>query len=272
MHSDEELLLTNSSSSSSCEDVWEGEGEDSIRVPPRRVKRHCKVVGQARNWNRPDNEVGKRRDLEDELERERILVSDLDMRLLQMETEKMELSHQLRVARQMSNSLESHLIFLEEQLAGQLVQSDEDLPGQFQLIHSDQKQMRTPTSSESHLIFLEQQLANQLVNSDEELSRQLQLNWEAQQGDGALRKHERQTVRQSKPEQLLKRTDMETQTEPEKEESQHPLTLVEDDMPNKIVVDQKGCGEKHVLGLVTKQIWFAGLQTIFQELLVHLIV
>ena len=99
MASDEELLLTNSSSSSSCEDVWEGEGEDSIRVPPssirvspRRVKRHCKVLGQARNWNRLDNAEAKRQDLEDDLERERRLVSDLDMRLLQMETEKMELN------------------------------------------------------------------------------------------------------------------------------------------------------------------------------------
>ena len=279
MHSDEELLLTNSSSSSSCEDVWEGEGQDSIRVPsrsirvpPRRVKRHCKVVGQARNWNRLDNEEAGRRDLEDDLERERRLVSDLDTRLLQMETEKMELIHQFRVAKQMGNCLESHLIFLEEQLAAQLVQSDEDLPGQFQLVHSDQKQMRTATSSESPLIFLEEQLANQLINSDEEPARKLQLDWEANQQDGALRKHERQTLGESKPEQLLKRTDMETQTEPEKEESQHPLTLVEDDMPNKIILDQKGCGEKHVFGFATKQIWFAGLQTIFQELLVHLIV
>ena len=230
------------------------------------------MVGQARNWNRLDNKEAKRRDLEDDLERERSLVSDLDTRLLQTETEKMELIHQLKVARQMRNSLESHLIFLEEQLTAQLVQSDEEPPGQFQLVHSDQKQMRTTTSSESHLIFLEEQLGNQMVNSNEELARQLQLDGEAQQGDEALRKHERQTLKESKPEQLLKRTDMETQTEPEKEESQHPLTLVEDDMPNKIIVDQKGCGEKHVFGFLTKQIWFASLQTVFQELLVHLIV
>ena len=253
MASDEELLLTNSSSSSSCEDVWEGEGEDSIRVPPssirvspRRVKRHCKVLGQARNWNRLDNEEAKRQDLEDDLERERRLVSDLDMRLLQMETEKMELNHQLKVAKQKGNSLESHLIFLEEQLAAQLV-------------HSDQKQMSP--------IFLEEQLASQLVNADEDLPRQLKLNREADQ-----REYEKQTLRESKPEQVVKRTDMETQTEPEKEESKHPLNLVEDDLPNNIVIDHKGCGKKRGLGFVTKQIWFASLQTIFQELLVHFIV
>ena len=38
MHWDEELLLTNSSSSSSCEDVWEGEGEDITRVPSRSIR------------------------------------------------------------------------------------------------------------------------------------------------------------------------------------------------------------------------------------------
>ena len=125
MHSDEEFLLANSSSSSSCEDVWEGEGEDcirvpsrSIRVPSRRVKRHCKR--QARNWNkdRLDVEEAQRRDLEDELDRERRLVFDLDTRLLQMETERMELVHQLKVAKQMGASLESHLVFLEDVLFG----------------------------------------------------------------------------------------------------------------------------------------------------------
>ena len=128
MHSDEEFLLTNSSSSSSsCEDVWEGEGEDCIRVPSRRVKRHCKR--QARNWNkdRLDVEKAQRQDLEDELDRERRLVSDLDTRLLQMEMERMELLHQLKVAKQMGSSLESHLVFLEEQLANRLVNSGEEL-------------------------------------------------------------------------------------------------------------------------------------------------
>ena len=168
MHSDEELLLTNSSTSSSCEDVWEGEGEDIIRVPSRKIKRHCKVVGQTRNWNkdRLDSEEAKRRDLEDELDRERRLVFDLDTRLLQMETEKMELIHQLKVSKQMGASLESHLIFLEEHLATQLVNS--------------------------HLVFLEEQL---LVNSDKDPARQTQLEREVQQQDGAPWKPEKQTLR-----------------------------------------------------------------------------
>ena len=128
--------------------------------------------------------------------------------------------------------------------------------------------MRTTTSSESHLIFLEEQPATQLVNSDEELARQLQLNEETNQRDeAATLKHEKPTLRE-----LVKWTDMETQTEPEKEESKHPLNLVEDDLPNDILVDQKGCGKKRCLGFVTEQIWFASLQTIFQELLVHFIV
>ena len=202
------------------------------------------MLGQSRNWNRLDNEEGRRQDLEDDLERERRMVSDLDMRLLQMETEKMELNHQLKVAKQKGNSLESHLIFLEEQLAAQLV-------------HSDQKQMSP--------IFLEEQLPSQLVNVDEELARQLQLDGETNQQDEAAPKHEKLTLIELKPEQLVKWTDMETQTEPEKEESHHPLTLLEDDLPNDIVID-------HILGVVTEQIWVAGLKTLFQELLVHLIV
>ena len=128
--------------------------------------------------------------------------------------------------------------------------------------------MRTTTSSESHLIFLEEQPATQLVNSDEELARQLQLNEETNQRDeAATLKHEKPTLRE-----LVKWTDMETQTEPEKEESQHPLTLVEDDLPNDIVIDHIYRGEKPILGFVTEQIWVAGLKTLFQELLVHLIV
>ena len=217
-----------------------------IRVPSRKIKRLCKVVGQTRNWNkdRLDSEEAKRRDLEDELDRERRLVFDLDTRLLQMETQKMELIHQLKVAKQMGASLESHLIFLEEHLANQMVKS--------------------------HLVFLEEQL---LVNSDKDPARQTQLEREVQQQDGAPWKPEKQTLRESKPEHVVKQTeDRETQTEPEKEENQHPLTLMtltEDDKHNDIVIDCGECETKLILGFVTEQLCFASLQALFNELFVQ---
>ena len=259
MHSDEELLLTNSSSSSSCEDVWQGEGEDCIRVPSRRVKRHCKVLRQARNWNknRPGVEEAKRQDLEDELDRERRLVFDLDTRLLQMETERMALLHQLKVAKQMGASLESHLVFLEEHLATQLVNSGKELVT-----------MQMSSSLKTYLVFLEDQLSARLVNSDEEPGREVQLEMKSHQQDGAPRK---QTLGESK-EVEVKRIDMETQTEAEKEENRPDPeeTSMEDDMPNKIVLDHQECRRKKYLGIVTEQLCFASLETLFQELLVHL--
>ena len=231
MHSDEELLLTNTSSSSSCEDVWEGEGEDVIRVPSRRVKRHCKVVGKTRNWNkdRLDSEEAKRQDLEDELDRERRLVFDLDTRLLQMETEKMELIHQLKMAKQMGISLESHLIFLEEHLAAPL------------------------------------------VNSEEKPPRQLQHERKAQQQDGALRKETllreskpKNVVKHTEDRETQTES---TQTKPGNEKIFHPDTLIEDDMCNTIVIDHKKCKTQQLFRALTEQVCFASLQALFQELL-----
>ena len=110
MHSNGELLLIKSSSSSSCEDVWEGEGEEIIRVPPKKFKRHCKkAIRQERN-------CGKERQ---DLDKERRLVLDLDRKLLEMETENVGLLHQVKAAKRMAASLESHLLFLEEQVSNQ---------------------------------------------------------------------------------------------------------------------------------------------------------
>ena len=86
MFSDEELFLISSPSSSSCEDVWEGEGEDSlslkVHLPLRKVRKHCKVVRwQERNWNK---EEAQREDLEEELERER-LATEAERRKLEEE-------------------------------------------------------------------------------------------------------------------------------------------------------------------------------------------
>ena len=194
--------------------------------------------------------------IEDELNRERSLVLDLDSSLLEMETEKMELIHQLKMAKQMAVSLESHLVFLEEQLA-----ADE-------------------------------------VNSGEEPSKVFQQEKKAHQRDGAPWKPEKPTLGESK--QLVKRVDMETQTEPteakpQKEGNWHPKKiLIEDDMPNniafgrkvygtkhpeetstevdmpkKVVIDVKECGRKRYLGIVTEKLCLASLQALLQELLVH---
>ena len=244
MFSDEELFLISSPSSSSCEDVWEGEGEDSlslkVHLPLRKVRKHCKVVRwQERNWNK---EEAQREDLEDELERERRLVLDLDRRLLQMETEKMDLLHQLKVAKQMGSNLESHLIFLEEQLAAQLVDSH-------------QKQMGS--SSVVRLIRMKEQV----VNFDQETLNALN--------------HEKQPFRtESNSREVVKCRERETQTkstqtELEEEEYQQPLDFMEDDLPNKIFIDRR---TKQFFGNLTKQLGFSSLQILLQEFLVHLTV
>merc|ERR1712080_158807 len=184
-------------------------------------------------------------------DRVRSLVFDLDSSLLEMETEKMELIHQLKMAKQMAVSLESHLVFLEEQLAGDQVSSGEEPSKEFQ---------------------------------------------QERKCDGAPWKPEKPTVGESK--QLVKRIDMETQTEPtlvaepQKEENWHPKetsieenniavgrkvyrtkhpeeTSTEDDMLKKVVIDDKECGgRKRYLGIVTEELCLASLKALFQELLV----
>ena len=245
MFSDEELFLISSPSSSSCEDVWEGEGEDSlslkVHLPLRKVRKHCKVVRwQGRNWNK---EEAQREDLEDELERERRLVLDLDTRLLQMETEKMDLLHQLKVAKQMGSNLESHLIFLEEQLAAQLVDSH-------------QKQMGS--SSVVRLIRMKEQLVNfdqETLNALNHEKQPLNNNRTESNSRDVVKCRERGTQTKS------------TQTELDEEEYQQPLDFMKDDLPNKILIDRR---TKQFFGNLTKQLGFSSLQILLQEFLVHL--
>ena len=240
MFSDEELFLISSPSSSSCEDVWEGEGEDSlslkVHLPLRKVRKHCKVVRwQERNWNK---EEAQREDLEDELERERRLVQDLDTRLLQMETEKMDLLHQLKVAKQMGSNLESHLIFLEEQLAAQLVDSHQKQMGSGSVVRL--------IRLEEHLVNFDQETLNALNREKQPLNRT------------ELNSREVVKCRETKTES--------TQTELEEEEYQQPLDFVEDDLPYKIFIDRR---TKQFFGNLTKQLGFSSLQILLQEFLVH---
>ena len=225
-------MLIKSSSSSSCEDVWEGEGEEIIRVPPKKFKRHCKkAIRQERNWGkeRQSNEEAERQDLEDELDKERRLVLDLDTRLLEMETENVGLLHQVKAAKRMAASLESHLLFLEEQVSNQS-------PAK-QLLPFDKEAQKQDVLAEKHHSC-----------------------------------HQNQTIKVSKPIQAIKSAEMETQTEPSETEpkkykSQHALTLVDEYITDKTETEK--CGTKQVLRIGTKELC---LQIIFQEFLVHLVV
>ena len=215
MHSNGELLLIKSSSSSSCEDVWEGEGEEIIRVPPKKFKRHCKkAIRQERNWGkeRQSNEEAERQDLEDELDKERRLVLDLDTRLLEMETENVGLLHQVKAAKRMAASLESHLLFLEEQVSNQS-------PAK-QLLPFDKEAQKQDVLAEKHHSC-----------------------------------HQNQTIKVLKPRQVIKCAETQTEpceTEPKKYKSQHALTLVDEYITDKTETEK--CGTKQVLRIGTKEL------------------
>ena len=209
MHSNGELLLIKSSSSSSCEDVWEGEGEEIIRVPPKKFKRHCKkAIRQERNCGK------ERQDLEDELDKERRLVLDLDRKLLEMETENVGLLHQVKAAKRMAASLESHLLFLEEQVSNQS-------PAK-QLLPFDKEAQKQDVLAVKHDLCHE----NQTIK----VSKPRQ----------AIKCAEMET--QTEP----------SETEPKKYKSQHALTLVDEYITDKTETEK--CGTKQVLRIGTKEL------------------